>query len=97
MPELNAAIGGSSGTSAHQTADAVDLDPLKKTIKECMDWLVASKLKYDQVIYEGTWLHIGRLHPTTRKMRAQNLMMFPSKKTGAPVYSPYDPSDQRVV
>ena len=96
VPELNAALSGSSGTSAHQSANASDLNPLKKSIKECMDWLVKSKLKYDQAIYEGTWLHVGRLSPAG-KVRQQALMMFPSPKTGKPAYSLYDPKDQRVV
>ncbi len=95
LPTLNKAVGGSSNTSAHQTGNAADLNPLKKTIKECMEWLRNSTLKYDQIIYEGTWLHVGRLNPLDQKQRLQALMMFPEK--GKPVYAPYDPRDVRVV
>lgn len=58
-PTVNSAIGGSP-TSAHCLGYAVDFTcggfgtPYK-----IVEHLKASDLKYDQLIYEGTWVHIS--------------------------------------
>lgn len=93
---LNAAIGGSATVSAHSLGFAVDMDPLDPKVKhkDVMDWIIASSLKYDQAIYEGTWIHLGIWSPSN-KQRRQNLMMFPDSR-GKTVYTAYDPKDARV-
>lgn len=95
-PELNLAIGGSSKTSAHMLGLAADFIPATRgiTLKEIVDWAVANKadINYDQIIYEGTWIHIG----FAAKPRGQALMMFPDKN-GKVRYFQYDPKDPRVV
>lgn len=60
-PELNVAVGGSK-TSAHMTGLAADFicpgfgDPLE--ICQCLS-ANAKKIGFDQIIQEGTWVHIG--------------------------------------
>jgi hypothetical protein len=88
-PALNAAILGSSKTSAHMEGSAADLNPLSVSIKEAVEWLIASSLQFDQVIFEGMWLHAGWRKAGTAPRR-QVLMMFGGK------YSNYDPKDPRV-
>ncbi|MEN9866232.1 MAG: hypothetical protein RL748_1822 [Pseudomonadota bacterium] len=57
-PELNKAIGG-SGKSAHVEGLAADITVSSKTPKELAIMIRDSNIKYDQLIYEGTWVHIG--------------------------------------
>lgn len=90
--ELNAAIGGSP-TSAHPKGAAADFVPYRRvSLKTVVDWVIDQKLPYDQIIFEGSWIHIGlfREHPEDRP-RHIALMMFGGK------YSEYDPDDQRVT
>lgn len=90
-PAVNAAIGGSA-TSAHMQGFAADLVPLTAgvTLKQMADWLISSDVPFDQVIFEGTWLHVGRFGPGG-VVRREALMMFGGK------YSTYDPADPRVT
>lgn len=66
-PALNKAVGGSV-TSAHMSGDACDFicpgfgDPLAI----CRD-LVASGLAFNQIIQEGTWVHLSFASPLTRR------------------------------
>lgn len=96
VPALNAAIGGSSSTSAHPTGNAFDGRPVDRSIRlgDVVAWVAASKLPFDQVIYEGTWVHVGRVSPTGT-MRRQVLQMF--QVNGRPTYSRFDPTDPRVL
>lgn len=98
LPALNEAIQGSSRTSAHQVGWAADFIPAAPAVKlkAIVDWVSASALPYDQIIYEGTWVHVARFHPDGRQVRKQSLMMFPSN-SGSPAYSAYDPTDPRVL
>lgn len=89
---VNKAVGGST-TSAHSFGLAADLRPAKGTWKHLMDAIVASGLKYDQVIYEHTWVHVGLLYPPTKAQRGQKLSMF--VKDGKTTYEPYNPADPR--
>lgn len=97
-PLLNGAISGSSTTSAHQLAWAVDADPVDPNVKhkDVVDWIIEeSGIPYDQVIYEGTWIHLGRYSPSGL-VRKQNLMMFPDD-AGRVRYYPYVKTDARLV
>lgn len=57
--EVNRAIGGST-KSAHMEGWAVDfICPRFGTPKQIVDKLKDSDIKFDQVIEEGTWVHIS--------------------------------------
>lgn len=69
-PTLNRSIGGSS-SSAHCLGYAADFTCKDfGTPKEIVQLIKDSGLKYDQLIYEGTWVHIS-FDPN--KMRQQTL------------------------
>lgn len=58
-PQLNAAVGGAAN-SAHLDGRAADfIAPRAGTPKEICERLAASSLMFDQLIYEGTWVHLG--------------------------------------
>lgn len=58
-PELNEAVGGSK-KSAHCRGLAADFTcPGYGTPREVALAIVRSELIYDQVIWEGTWVHLG--------------------------------------
>lgn len=65
-PELNKAIGG-SGKSAHLEGLAADITVSGKTPKELAILIRDSGIKYDQLIYEGTWVHVGLANGTLRQ------------------------------
>lgn len=65
-PALNRAVGGSA-KSAHMDGWAVDfICPRFGTPKQIVDKLKDSDIKFDQVIEEGTWVHIS-FAPARRK------------------------------
>lgn len=56
---LNRAI-GSSDTSDHRNGWAIDfISPKFGTPKEVCKKIAASDIKFDQLIFEGTWVHIS--------------------------------------
>lgn len=58
-PKLNAAVGGSS-TSAHMTGQAADfVAPDFGTPQQIAHHIAASAIPFDQLIFEGTWVHFG--------------------------------------
>jgi len=58
-PELNAAIRGSK-TSAHMEGLAADFTcPEFGTVLEIIEAILASEIEFDQLIYEGKWVHIS--------------------------------------
>lgn len=62
-PALNKAVGGVS-SSQHALAEALDIKVKGKTAEELFRIIVASDLKYDQLIWEkpsknAAWLHIS--------------------------------------
>lgn len=70
-PELNKAINGSD-TSQHMTGEAADFAcPGFGTPLEVANALANSEIEFDQLIYEGTWIHISFLAP--RKPRREIL------------------------
>lgn len=60
--KLNNAVGGSL-TSQHLLAEALDIKVSGKTSKELIQMLIASDLKYDQIIWEtsgnASWAHVS--------------------------------------
>lgn len=64
-PELNKAIGGAT-QSAHMLGLACDfVSPFGSPLKICQ--ALQGKLDYDQLIDEGTWVHIGLSEGIPRK------------------------------
>lgn len=58
-PEVNRAVGGAE-TSAHCAGWAADfIAPAFGTPQQIAKAIVASGLAFDQVIYEGTWVHFS--------------------------------------
>lgn len=55
---LNRLIGGSE-TSDHCKGLACDFKPVGRNLYDCAKAIEGSKLKYDQLIYEYGWIHIG--------------------------------------
>lgn len=91
--DLNTAIGGSP-TSSHLYGTAADIVPVRRSVslKQIVDWVIEEKLLFDQVIFEGTWVHISRYKDSSKTPpRRMSLMMFNGK------YYKYDPSDSRVL
>ena len=68
-PKVNVAVGG-SGTSSHCAGEAADFTARQfGTPQDIAHAIMASDIPYDQLIYEGTWLHFGIREP----MRKQEL------------------------
>ena len=58
--ELNALTSGSSVSSAHRQALACDFTcPSFGTVFDTAEFLAATLRGFDQLIYEGTWIHVG--------------------------------------
>lgn len=90
-PALNAAVSGSSTTSAHVQGYAIDCEPVGMGLDDAMRRIVRSGLDFDQVIYEfGRWLHLGWRGPNRRQAR-QTLMIFEPRK-----YLAWNPADPRT-
>ena len=77
-PAVNKTVGGAK-TSYHLKALACDfICPDFGTPYEVSKGLLASNLIYDQLIYEGTWVHIG-LNEVDKKPKMQVLTMKKGK------------------
>lgn len=58
-PKVNAAVGGST-VSAHMTGQAADfIAPAFGTPQEIAKEIESSDISFDQLIFEGTWVHLG--------------------------------------
>lgn len=57
-PDVNRAVGGSTNSS-HTYGHAVDFTASGHTPLEVCNILAKSNLKFDQLIYEKTWVHIS--------------------------------------
>ncbi len=95
-PAVNRAVGGAT-SSAHLYGHAADIEPLESGVhkRDIIEFLAQSSRPFDQVIYEGTWVHVA-LFNGGGLQRRQVLMMFPDS-TGKANYLRYDPKDPRVI
>lgn len=57
-PKLNAAVGGAPN-SAHLSGLAADINAIGLTPLQLATSIRDSKVPFDQLIHEGTWVHIG--------------------------------------
>jgi len=57
-PDLNKAIGGAAN-SAHVLGLAADINAPGVTSKTLARLIQAAGLPFDQLIFEGTWVHVG--------------------------------------
>ncbi|MDZ5633922.1 D-Ala-D-Ala carboxypeptidase family metallohydrolase [Janthinobacterium sp. GMG1] len=65
-PVLNKAVGGASN-SAHMLGLAADISTAKLAPKALALLIRQSDIVFDQLIYEGTWVHIGLSAGTPRR------------------------------
>ena len=67
-PEVNTAVGGSK-TSAHMQGFACDfICPKFGTPIEVCEAIVAAGIRFDQLIEEGTWVHISFARPMRQEV-----------------------------
>ncbi len=66
-PKVNAAVGGSQ-TSAHMTGQAADFTAPQYTPQEIAKMIAKSDIAFDQLIYEGNWVHLGIRGDTRRQI-----------------------------
>lgn len=57
-PKVNARVGGATG-SQHERGEAADVFFNDVTIEDAFQKIKASDIPFDQMIQEGTWLHIS--------------------------------------
>lgn len=65
-PALNRAIGGAAN-SAHMLGLAADISTAKLAPRALAQLIQKSGIVFDQLIYEGTWVHIGLSTGAPRK------------------------------
>ena len=83
-PNVNAAVGGSS-TSQHTKGEAADfVAPSFGSPLDICRAIIASDIEFDQLIYEGSWVHISFVAD-----RAQRQMVLTAHFAGGKVtYTP---------
>lgn len=64
-PALNAAVGGAR-ESAHLQGLAADITVAGMAPKDLAKAVITAGIEFDQLIYEGTWVHIGLAAGTPR-------------------------------
>lgn len=64
-PTLNKLIGGAKG-SQHTLGEAADIYSPTMSAEDLFKFIRASDLPYDQLIFEGTWVHVS-YRPNPRK------------------------------
>lgn len=80
-PPLNTAVGGAR-ESAHLQGLAADINVPGMAPKDLARAIIATGIQFDQLIYEGTWVHIGL---ATGKLR--NQVLTATFAPGGVVYS----------
>lgn len=65
-PALNKAVGGAAN-SAHVQGLAVDFTAAGMTARQLAQKIRDSDIAYDQLIYEGTWVHLGLSEKAPRR------------------------------
>jgi hypothetical protein len=65
-PAVNKAVGSKNPQSAHTFGLAADMD-LSAPFGDVKRWLLASGRNWDQLLHEGTWLHLAVAHPDGRQ------------------------------
>lgn len=101
--ELNNKVGGSFN-SAHILGKAADISSMDKSItrKMLVDWVLSNNISFDQIIFEGTWVHIAHnAKLDSNAIGAASLGVFQPNRKQALMrignsYLPYDPKDPRV-
>ena len=67
-PVLNAHIGGSR-RSQHMRGEAADIVVAGVTPIEVCRWIASSRIRFDQLIYEGGWTHVSYSPQHRRQVR----------------------------
>lgn len=80
-PLLNVRIGGSS-TSQHVYGEAADIICPQYDERELFDLIRTSPLDFDQLIYEGTWVHVSQ----TNKRRNRREVLVAHFQRGKATY-----------
>jgi zinc D-Ala-D-Ala carboxypeptidase len=92
-PNLNEAV-RSKPTSAHPRGLAADINSTAGlNRKQLVDRIVALKFKFDQVIFEGTWVHVGLYQPNHEPFQRGEVL---ATYNGGISYSLYDSNDARI-
>lgn len=80
-PELNKAVGGSS-TSEHLQGKAADIIcPSFGSAKQLAEFIRDSGLPFGQLIFEGTWVHLGTTPQAKSINRVLTAVFKPGQKT----------------
>lgn len=72
-PAVDKAVGGTGRTNGHSSGWCIDFRqyehlPNYRTPLEICEAIMATDLRWDQLIWEGTWVHIS-FHPALRQMK----------------------------
>jgi len=81
-PALNAAVGG-AGNSAHMQGLAADITVGGLAPKALAKAIIAAGITFDQLIYEGTWVHVGLAAGAPR-----NQVLTATFAQGGVIYTP---------
>lgn len=80
-PAVNTRVGGSS-TSAHKYGRAADFSaPRFGTPRQVCEAIIRAGIPFDQLIHEGTWVHLGLAERAARPRQQVLTAIF---KSGAP-------------
>ncbi len=66
-PEVDRLVGGTGRTNGHSSGWCIDFTAQGYTPREVCEEIINGAFKFDQLIYEGTWVHIS-FHPAMRQM-----------------------------
>ena len=65
-PSLNVAVGGAA-KSAHVNGLAADINAVGLSAHDLAQMIAASPILFDQLIFEGTWVHVGLSEKVPRR------------------------------